>query len=194
MKSVSALAIAMLCMANSAVAASISVVPFGNIYSLYLDGEGDNGFFNVVTLEITPLGGATFQNPDSGFNGFVPRNAGEPYTYINQRLALDPAAGGLGWVTFGLTTGPPVVSSTAIELAGAKLGEQINTSTQPGGRLFLANVTLPSGVMARADWQLIDAGVARTMSALIFGVPEPSSLALGALSVTGIITKRRRGV
>ena len=171
-------------------AASLSVDQVGNVFSLYLNGQGFNGQFNVVATEIIPAAPAAFANIDSGLNG-TPRSAGEPFTFRSRWLDAPVLDGGQGWSILGITVAPNLV-----KFDGSPLGLQIDTSTQPGGRLFLANVVLPYGATATANVDLVGNGqyLAHLSTTFATGiVPEPATLTLlVAMSATGLLVARRR--
>jgi hypothetical protein len=54
---------------SAANAASLSLTQNGNIFSLYIAGEEDNGNFDTVDVAISPTVGATFVNIDGGLDG-----------------------------------------------------------------------------------------------------------------------------
>ncbi len=171
-------------------AASLSVDQVGNVFSLYLHGQGFNGQFNVVATEIIPTAPAAFTNIDTGLNGMIPRSAGEPFTFRNRWLDAPLVHGGQGWTTLGITVAPNLV-----KFDGGPLGQQIDTSAQPGGRLFLANVVLPYGSTATANVQLYGNGLNLTQLSTTFAsgnVPEPATVTLAGLSLAGLIAVRRR--
>jgi hypothetical protein len=185
------LAALLVSLSSSAVsAASLSVDQVGNVFSLYLNGQGFNGQFNVVEAEIIPAAPALFANIDSGLNGLTPRSAGEPFTFRSRWLDAPVVDGGQGWSVLGIT-----VSPTVVEFAGSPLGLQIDTSTQPGGRLFLANVVLPYGATATANVELVGNGLTLANLSTTFAtgiVPEPATVMLASLSAVGLFAVRRR--
>lgn len=171
-------------------AASLSVDQVGNVFSLYLNGQGFNGQFDVVGADVIPAAPALFANIDSGLNGPTPRSAGEPFTFRSRWLDALVIDGGQGWSVLGITTSP-----TLVTFAGAPLGQKIDTSTQPGGRLFLANVVLPYGATATANVELVGNGLTLTKLSTTFAtgnVPEPATLTLAGLSLAGLFAVRRR--
>lgn len=177
-------------MGSAVSAASLSVDQVGNVFSLYLNGLGFNGQFNAVATEIIPAAPAVFANIDSGFNGPNPRSAGEPLTFRSRWLDTPIVNGGQGWTTLGITVAPNLV-----KFDGGPLGQQIDTSTQPGGRLFLANVVLPAGATATANVQLYGNGLNLAQLSTTFAtgnIPEPATLMLASLSAGGAFFLRRR--
>jgi hypothetical protein len=147
-------------------AASLVVEPFGNVHSIYLHGGFDNGNFNAVIFQATTsshdmyysvalhvisgvdvlatLSTSIFQperffgNFNSGLVAGAPRPAGDAFTHHNRMLDADPedVEGGLDWTILGLIRTPMQLSFT-----GGPLGGKINTASQPGGRLFIANLS-----------------------------------------------------
>ena len=175
---------------SAATAASLSVDQVGNVFSLYLNGQGFNGQFNVVATEIIPAAPAAFANISTGLNGLTPRSPGEPFTFRSRWLDAPVLDGGQGWSILGITVAPNLV-----KFDGAPLGLQIDTSAQPGGRLFLANVVLPYGATATANVDLVGNGqyLAHLSTTFATGnVPEPATLILAGLSMGGVCFLRRR--
>lgn len=171
-------------------AASLSVDQVGNVFSLYLNGFGFNGQFDVVGAEVIPAAPALFASIDSGLNGLAPRSAGEPFTFRSRWLDAPVVDGGQGWSVLGITTSP-----TLVTFAGSPLGQKIDTSTQPGGRLFLANVVLPIGATATANVELVGNGLTLANLSTTFAtgnVPEPATLTLAGLSMGTVFFLRRR--
>ena len=79
----------------SSFAASISLSEDASAYSLFLNGDADNGAFNTVDVSLKTLSGGVFSNLDSNrLDGFIPRVPGDPYTFVNALLAYDQ---GEGW-------------------------------------------------------------------------------------------------
>lgn len=72
----------------------------GISYSLYLDGTGV-GLFNTIGVRITPTAPSEFLNYDSdGIDDTEPAaayEAGDDRTFINAKLFMDRAEGGLGY-------------------------------------------------------------------------------------------------
>lgn len=161
------------------------------IRSIYLDGGAENGLFSFIVFKAlpnigvsaelrndrgdlvtmvntpwssgAPLPGRVFANLTAGFIARVPRPAGQAFTYRNRVLDRDPAepeVPGLGWTQLGI-----VINANELSFTGGPLGSVINTSGQPGGRLFIANVYL---------------------------IPEPASFALGARALLGMPAAVRR--
>jgi len=158
-------------------------------FAIYLDGQSHNGNFNVVDFKVSPVAPATFQNVNSGLSAGVPRPPGQAFTYYNQLLNSDPVdfPGGLNWSLLGV-----VRTSTQVAFAGSPLGQQISTTGQPGGKLFLANIYMPTG-MAHGTVQLIDAGLLRQQIDFAFPIPEPAILGLsGFAMLVGLIRSNFR--
>lgn len=189
MKSLSIATLLMALCATQASAASLSVDQVGNVFSLYLNGFGFNGSFNAIQATITPAAPSTFSNINSGLNGLVPRSPGEPFTFRSRTLDQAVVDGGLGWTILGVTVSPALV-----EFSGGPLGQQIDTSGQPGGRLFLGNVVLPPSGSATAS--VLMAGNGQTLATLSTtfatgNVPEPATCGLLLLGMVGITAVRR---
>jgi hypothetical protein len=190
MKKIFAIAVALSALACSTLnAASIKVVTTGAVSSLFLNGGTDNNNFDAVDLLVTPAPGTQFANPSNGNNAGVPRPAGDPFTYTNRLLGADPndVPGGLNWTILGLT-------QTADKLAfgGGPLGLKIDTSGQPGGDLFLANVMLAPGATAMARVQVISAGNILSEFNQTIPIPEPASVMLTGAGLLGLLGLRRR--
>lgn len=156
-------------------------------YSIFLAGNSLNSDFNVISFAVTPDAPGLFTNVDT-FGGESPvRPPGLPITYRNRLLDTDPAdnPAGLGYVMLGT-----LVSSTKVEFTTGPLGQQISTATQPDGRLFLANINLPTGT-ARGNILLIDVG--NIAADLRFVIPEPAGMNLAAIGAcVGLARIRRR--
>jgi hypothetical protein len=178
-----------LCVAPAS-AASLSVDQVGNVFSLYLNGLGFNGQFNAVSAEIIPAAPAAFGSINMGLNGIIPRSAGEPLTFRSRWLDAPVVDGGQGWSILGITVAPNLV-----KFDGGPLGQVIDTSAQPGGRLFLANVVLPYGSTATANVLLAGNGLTLAQLSTTFAtgnVPEPATLMLAGLSMGGLFILRRQ--
>jgi hypothetical protein len=176
---------------SAANAASLSLTQNGNIFSLYIAGEEDNGNFDTVDVAISPTVGATFVNIDGGLDGlFGARPAGQNFTFINRFLGRDPVQGGEGWTVLGFTN-----TATGFGFAGGPLGRTISTADEPGGRLFLANMVLspPSG-NADARVQLISAGNVIEELRILFVIPEPATITIAGLGLVGVVAASRRKV
>jgi hypothetical protein len=171
-----------------AAAAELTYQQFGNSVAIYLDGQELNGYFNVVDVLIEPVAPTIFTNVGFGIEPGI-RPPGQPFTYINRLLNADPLdePNSLGWSLLGITR-----TSTRVAFAGSPLGQKIDTSGQPDGNLFLANVHLSSplpqgGFKARV--QLIDVG---NLVADLTVVPEPTGFAVCLAGLLGLATARRR--
>jgi hypothetical protein len=174
---------------NAAILSIIHGAP--RAFSVYLDGQSLNGNFDTVIFKATTLPAGTptisvqlvsagtiqqelvqvlfpavgpFLNPSGGLSGGEPRPPGQQLTYINRLLNAEPFEfpGALGWTVLGLVNNPGELS-----FVGGPLGAKINTATEPGGRLFLANLC---------------ANVA----------PEPASLSLTVALLVPLMYARRR--
>lgn len=181
--------------ASTADAAKFNIVPEGSspngVYSIYLDGEGDNGNFDTIIVNLTPNDPAVFANIDEdGADGFTPREPGGEFTYISAFLGAPPAFGGNGHSVLG-----PVTSAGGIEFTSGPLGMTIDTVNGPNNRaegLFLANVMLENGGTGVASAQIVSGGqILSTIEAPI-GIPEPTTMALAGLSLIGLVASRRR--
>ena len=146
----------------------VSFAPYDRhtISSLYLSGGTDNGQFdtiifdataaardqvrvqlvndgvilrslNATLADLTPPSQMVFLNQNSGNRAGLPRPAGEPFTYMNRMINADPndVEGALGWTVLGRINTPGELSFTA-----GPRGGRIDTSAQPNGELFLANI------------------------------------------------------
>lgn len=158
--------------------------PTPDVFSVYLDGLTENGSFDTVVFNATPTGvtvdlknGETLVQSRSSIYTLedpqIPRTftklttgagrpAGDPFTYINRALDADPVEGGKGWTLQGV-----VINSTRLSFIGGTPGQMITTASEPGGRLFLANLNAP--------W-----------------VPEPTSAVLAAILIPFALAATRR--
>ncbi len=99
---------------------------------------------------------------------------GDPNTFRSPDLDADPFAGGKGWSILGA-----VATADQLAFSGGPLGKTIDTSTQPGGKLFLANVNLPSPPGGGSGFQavvtLIGNGVEMARPMFITVGPDPGA-------------------
>lgn len=175
-------------------AAALRVVGNSNdSKSLYLSG-GQTVFdgFSVSVDVQCPCG---LENHDDGWNGFVPRGPGEPFTYVNQLLAASPAQGGKGLVVVDVIQEPTLLAFTAGSLSGP---------IQTGDSSFLANFVLDGIVPTIVTVDLRQGGilVERLMSVFPLSpapcpcLPEPAALTLAGLAMSGValLGRRRTGL
>jgi hypothetical protein len=157
------------------------------VYSIYLAGE--DTVFNGVGLSVKPDGGASFQNPTSGNVAGAPRPAGFEGSYRNRLLDADVSEipESKQWTLLGV-----VNSAAEIAFSGGPLGQTINTSGEPGGKLFLANIWLPAGATATATLQLVNGVDTVFTQTLPIPIPEPATFGLGSFALLGLAALRRR--
>lgn len=194
MKTILSLAVGLCLFAGSAVnAATLSFETNGDAVSFYLDGGADNDNFDTIFFKATADAPGAFNNTSNGMNLGVPRPKGEAFTYPNRYLNADPGdfPEGLGLSQFGLINTTAELSFTV-----ASLGGTLNTSTQPGGKLFLGNVNLPgagnlsaSGI---ATVQTLRLGALVDEHSLPFPIPEPATFALAGMGLLGLVGIGRR--
>lgn len=83
-------------------------------------------------------------------------------------------------------------TSTQVAFAVSPLGQKISTFSQPDGKLFLANIYMPSGT-ALGTVQLIEAGLLVQQIDFAFPIPEPAGIALVSSAVLAGLARVRRG-
>jgi hypothetical protein len=177
---------------STANAALLTVEPAGvspnGVYTLYLAGEST--VFNGVGLSVKPDGGATFLNVAAGI-GTAPRPPGDPFTYRNRLLDADllDFPDSKEWTLLGVVT-----TTSELAFSGGPLGSTINTSGEPGGRLFLANLMLPPGATATATLQLVNGVDTVHTQTLQFPIPEPNiaGIAMAGFGAFALCSRRRR--
>jgi len=173
--------------ASTMSAAQLSVTPYpNNVDAIFIDGEST--VFNALGFSATPIDGAMFLNINSGGLSF-PQPPGNPFTYRNRLLDVDPIdfPESKGWTLLG-------VINTHLQQAfvGGPLGQTIDTSTEPNGDLFLANLMLPANATATVQVTLVNGIDTVFEQSIIVGVPEPATLALAAIAALGLAAVRRR--
>lgn len=182
MKKIFALAAVLaLAVSSTATAATLKSTPAANGTSaIYLNGEA--AVFDTISVSLESTVG-DFQAQDGGFNGFFPRAAGEPFSFINALLGAPVAQGGKGLTVVGAENTPDKLAFDATLLGG-------NITT--GGDLFLANVLFPMPNVGVANVSLIAGGqVIQTLSVPI-NIPEPATIAMGGLGLIGVVAASRR--
>lgn len=143
-----------------------------NNFSVYLDAEDD--VFDAIGFKISANPSSPFQNVDNGFKGFLPRQPGDEYSFINGLLL--PGTTSLGFSYLVWDIGPEL-----LHYEGGPLGRTIRTPEPPG--LFLANVVLPPRA-ASYDLQVVSRGQDLALLRGTIGIPEPSCwwiIAVGAI-------------
>jgi hypothetical protein len=188
--------VAYLIACTSASAASIQVQRnFDNgTFAVFLEGGADNGNFDSFIFKAKPFGGATFTHQSSGLSAGQVRPPGEPFTYPNRLIAIDPldVPGGLGLIMLGLVNVQTELSYVVGDLAGP-----ISTASQPNGRLFLANLDVAnrssSCFQTTVTVELFNQGSLISHDTYVDPCPEPSAFALSASSLLAVSLVRRRG-
>ena len=171
-----------------------SIKPVGpspnNVYSFYIDGDNLNNTFDTIFFQVKAHGAASFINTNSGAVAGVPRPAGDPFTYPNRMITADPLdfPGGLGLTQVGLLNNAKELSYTA-----GKLGGTVTTGNELNGDLFLGNVMSAPGFFCFTfQIQLITAGNVVYDTGILDACPEPTSTALAAVGLVGLMAVRRR--
>jgi hypothetical protein len=177
---------------KAAVIYSVTATPQGanTAYSLYMNTNGVA--MNGIDMQATPSAGQSFLNPGSGLSSGAPRPAGQAFTYRNRFLDLDPAdpdnPGGKGW-----TLVAPTTTAALVTISGGPLGGTINSASDPGGKIFLANFLLPNGATGQAVMKAVNgAPVVDTQTVPIGQIPEPATLGLAGMSLVGLLAASRR--
>jgi hypothetical protein len=163
--------------------------PGGVAYAFFLDGGVHNGMFNVVEFSVKPVSAsAPFINQDTGLANGAPRLPGEPFSFLNRGIPFTfdgpPEELEIGdWPKLG-----PKNLPTEVAYATGPLGQQIDTRLLQDGRLFLANVMLPSAE-ARFTGAFLIVGGGNLLQTIT--IPEPATGALGlACAGTGLLMRR----
>jgi hypothetical protein len=162
-----------------------AVSPNG-VYVLYLHGEST--VFNALGLSVKPDNGAGFLDVNSGNIVTRPRSPGDSFTYRNRWLDADPSEypESRQWTLLGVLN-----TQNEQAFAGGPLGRLIDTSSEPGGKLFLANLKLLPGATATATLQLVNGVDTVHTQTLQFPIPEPGGLAITAFASLVAATTRR---
>lgn len=166
--------------------------PGGVAHAIFLDGGVHNGIFTAVDFKVAPASAeAPFINQSSGLDGGVPRLPGAPFSFLNSGVPLTFAG-----ITSELKIGDwPKLGAknlpTEVGFGSGPLGQKIDTRLLPGGRLFLANVMLPS-----ADARLVGSFRVANASGLLqeIVIPEPAADLLAAACVGAALVARRNRV
>lgn len=189
MKSILTLAALLaLTVSTTANAASLSVSTGANkTFSVWIDGEADNGNFNTVKLEVNAIPNSEgVPSTLLGLSSGAGKVVGDVGTFRNRMLDADPLDGGLGWSTAGVQT-----SASVLGFSGGPLGGNITTADQPSGRLWLGNFQLSTPGVATVLVQL-----SNSTGDLLFDqtvtIPEPATLAMASCSLIGLLALRRR--
>jgi hypothetical protein len=175
---------------SAANAALLTVEPAGissnGVYTLYLAGEST--VFNALGLSVKPNGDAMFLNLPAIIGLGIPRPPGGPYTDRNRALDEDPSEypASRGWTLLGVQT-----NANGIVFSGGPLGRLIDTSGEPDGKLFLANLMLPPGATATATLQLVNGVDTVYTQTLQFPIPEPAGIGMMGLGTLTLFVQRR---
>jgi hypothetical protein len=176
---------------------SITVTPQGanNAYSLYINTNGT--VMNGLDMQATPNRGSSWLNPSSGLSSGAPRPAGQAFTYRNRYPDLDPAdpdnSGGKGW-----TLVAPTTTAALVTISGGPLGGFINSATEPGGKLFLANFLLPLGGTGTIVIKAVNGAPVVDIQTIPFFLdnepqgPEPTALSLAGLGLIALVAMTRQ--
>ena len=176
---------------TTANAASIEAVSnfADNVHSIYLKGGSSNGRFDVIDFQAVPTMGGMFLDTDNAFDRFFPFPPGLRFTYINEYLGASLTRGGEGFTVLGAATTP-----AKLTFAAGPLGQTIDTGTDPGGRLFLANFHVPPGQFVNVMIDLYSQGT--LIESIWFPVPEPDTwlmafVGLNASAMIVVYCRRR---
>jgi hypothetical protein len=181
-----AAACALACTATNAARLEIDWPTSANgVYSFFLHGEMTT--FNGVGFSVKPV--FQFLDVTSGLVAGAPRPPGDPFTYRNRLLDADPSEflNSKQWTLLGIVNTPQEIA-----FSGGPLGQNIKTNTEPGGRLFLANIKLQRGG-GGAAWslQLVN-GVDTVLSVQGYLLPEPAATAIAGMGLVGVMAAHRR--
>jgi hypothetical protein len=190
MKPLTSLVVAAYALACSAAnAALLTIEPAGvspnGVYALFVAGEST--VFNALGLSVKPDGDAMFLNVHSASLWAYPRPPGQSFTYRNRFLDADlfEVPESKEWVLLGV-----VNTMQEIAFNGGPLGQTIDTSGEPDGKLFLANLMLPSGASATATLQLVNGVDTVHSQTLQFPIPEPAGVAMLSLGTLAFFIGR----
>jgi len=166
--------------------------PANHSTAIYLDGGVQNGSFETIDFKATAVAPTVFANQSTGLISFAQAlPPGEDATYPNRLLGADPLdiSGGLGLFQIGIVN----IQSQLSFVAGSPFAT-INTATQPGGKLFLANLDLPSDRLAYVQVNVVLSRQGTWVAELshVLTIPEPSAFAIAATSLFALSAIRRR--
>ena len=147
-----------------------------DVYQLVLDPSGMEGTFDTLELEV--LGDLNGSNGDTVMDLDNSANSG-----FSAFLTAPPAFSGQDLAAFGVEGDSSRMSGTHASLGSNAISDQ--------GQFVVAQVAAQPGSVGTFSYRFFDDGNAVGGGDGSFGIPEPGTLALAALSLVGIVVRRR---
>jgi len=155
------------------------------INTISLSGLTEADEITFLSVEIRLDDDVQFENFDAdGFDGFLPRVAGDAATFTNGFLEYPEAYGGKGWIV--LDQSDP---SRIFFVTGNPGGSFLTAES-----LLLSNVMRPWGLNGQVVVELFNAdnsGIPIDRLEETFFIPEPTSSLLAGMGLIGCLSMRR---